>query len=133
MSPQSKDSKPISYLQEDRDLREHETSRKSPRVFVIQETALNLVPATKFGQLVALLPSRLNITMSPVPVLRELKSKLKDFRDQDYLLPLGDPIAIGLAFLAAIEANRGKVQVLKWNKRDNAYYVVNCNLHERGI
>lgn len=104
----------------------------SPRVFVVQESALNLVRATKFGELVPLLPGRLNITMSPAPVLRELKAKLKDFGDADYLLPVGDPVAIGLAFTVAAEVNRGKLRVLKWDKGGGAYYVVNVNLHERG-
>lgn len=105
---------------------------KPSRVFVVQETDLNLVRATKFGELIPLLPGRLNITMSPAPVIRELKQKLKDFGDQDYILPLGDPIAIGLAFTIAMQLNRGKFRALKWDKINNSYYVVSCNIHERG-
>lgn len=107
-------------------------AEKPGRVFVVQETELNLVRATKFGELISLLPGRLNITMNPAPVLRELKQKLKDFNDQDYILPIGDPIAIGLAFTVAMELNRGKFRALKWDKVANSYYVVNVDIHDRG-
>lgn len=103
---------------------------KPSRVFVVQETDINLVKATRFGELICLLPGRLNITMSPAPVIRTLKAKLKDFCDTDYLLPIGDPIAIGLAFTIAVEMNRGKFRALKWDKQGNSYYVVNVNLYE---
>ena len=103
---------------------------KPSRVCVVQETDINLVKATRFGELISLLPGRLNITMSPAPVIRTLKTKLKDFCDADYLLPIGDPIAIGLTFTVAAEINRGRFRALKWDKQGNSYYVVNVNLYE---
>lgn len=105
---------------------------KPSRVFVVQETNLNLVKATRFGELISLLPGTLNITMNPAPVVRQLKQKLKDFGDQDYILPIGDPIAIGLAFTIATEMNRGKFRALKWDKQGGSYYVVNVNIFDKG-
>lgn len=103
---------------------------KPHRVFVVQETDINLVKATRFGELISLLPGRLNITMSPAPVIRTLKAKLRDFCDTDYVLPIGDPIAIGLTFTLAAEVNRGRFRALKWDKQGNSYYVVNVDLYE---
>lgn len=114
------------------DLPVMEAPRRPSLVYVVQETALDLIKATRFGELVPLLPNRLNITMNPIPVIRDLKRKLKAFGDHDYLLPIGDPIAIGLAFTVAAEANRGKFRALKWDRQANDYYVVNCNIHDRG-
>jgi hypothetical protein len=104
---------------------------KEPKVYVVQETSLNLIKATKFGELITLLPGRLNITTSPAPVIRELKQKLKNFCDHDYLLPNGDPLAIGLTFTIAMEINRGKFRALKWDNVAKAYYVVSCDIYER--
>ena len=101
------------------------------RVFVVQETDLNLVDATRFGELIALLPGRLNITMNPTPVVRTLRQKLRGLTDSDYILPVGDPIAIGLAFTVAADLNRGRFKALKWNKDEKAYYIVSVDIYDR--
>lgn len=101
------------------------------RVFVIQQTDLNLAKATRFGELFPLIPGRVNITMQPQPVIRELRRKLADFSDNDYILPVGDPIAIGLALMVAMDNNNGKVRVLKWDKTLSDYYVVNVNFYDK--
>lgn len=114
------------------DLPIQEAPKPPSMVYVVTETDLNLVRATRYGELQALLPARSNITMNPAPVLRALKQKLKNFCDHDFILPIGDPIAIGLAFTVAAEANRGRFKALKWDRQIGDYYVVSCNLYERG-
>lgn len=107
------------------------TTPPEPRVFVTQDTSLNLAKATRFGRLISLLPRNANITLSPQPTLRELKRKLDGFGDADHLLLLGDPLAIGLAIFVAAEMNVGRVRVLKWDKEMNDYYSVAVDLFDR--
>lgn len=108
-----------------------EAPKRHSLVYVVQETNLNLIKATKFGELIPLLPARTNITMNPIHIVRDLKRKLKNFTDADYLLPIGDPIAIGLAFTIAGEINMGKFRALKWDRQAGDYYVVSCNINDK--
>lgn len=102
------------------------------RVYVVQETSkLNLAKASQFGTLIGLLPESTHITMSPQPVLRELRRKLKHFTDNDYLLLIGDPVAIAMAVYIASEANVGRVRCLKWDNAMKGYYTVNIDLLDR--
>lgn len=101
------------------------------KVFVVQQTDLDLTKATRFGELVPILPRHSNISMSAMPVIRELRRMLKGFSDDDFILPNGDPLAIGLAVAVAAEANRGRFRALKWDKRLNDYYVVSVDMVDR--
>jgi hypothetical protein len=100
-------------------------------VYVVQEVPnRNLMPAQKFGELVLLLPPG-NIVLSPAPTVRRLIKGLKDYNDSDYLLAMGDPIAIGLASAIASDFNNGKVNFLKWDRQERLYYKVKCNIFGR--
>jgi len=52
-----------------------------------------------------------------------LRKRLRDFGDSDYLLPVGDPVAIALTAAVAADANGGVLRLLKWDKRQHAYTV----------
>ena len=52
--------------------------------------------------------------------------------DEDYLLLMGDPSAIGIACAIAATQNRGKFKCLKWDRREYKYYPIEVNLFERG-
>ena len=58
--------------------------------------------------------------------------ELKDFNDNDHLLMMGDPAAMGIACCVAAEMNRGKFKILKWDKMQKRYYSVQVNLNEKG-
>lgn len=103
----------------------------SSRVFVVQEKDIDFTKATRFGKLTPLLPKLHNITMSTMPVFQELKRKMRDFNDTDFILPVGDPVAIMLVALAAAEVNGGRMNVLKWDKKTNEYYEVKVKLYNR--
>jgi hypothetical protein len=60
-----------------------------------------------------------------------LKSKLKDFSDDDYLLAMGDPAAIAIASIIAGDVNNGVVNILKWDRENRAYYNVCCDVFNR--
>ena len=106
---------------------------ESMTVFVVQEVVgKNILSAEKYGKLELLLPEGSQLVLSTAPTVRRLKSKLKDFSDDDYLLLMGDPSAIGIACAVASSNNRGRFKCLKWDKREYKYYPVEVNLYEKG-
>ena len=104
-----------------------------PTVFLVQENPyINVLGAAEYGDIVVLFESGQQIMFSPQPAIRKLKRKLKDFDDGDYLLMMGDPAAMGIACCIAAEMNRGKFNILKWDKKQQRYYPVGINLNEKG-
>jgi hypothetical protein len=100
-------------------------------VYVVQETlGKNLLSAVEYGELKVLLPSG-QITLSPGPSVFRLRKKLTDFNDDDYLLLIGDPIAIALAAMVAASINQGKVNFLKWDKQERKYFPVKSDLNRK--
>ena len=105
----------------------------SGKVFVVQEVSgRNILSAEKYGELELLLPNNSQIVLSAGPTVRRLNQKLKNFSDDDYLLLMGDPSAIGIACAIASSNNRGRFKCLKWDKREFRYYPVQINLYEKG-
>lgn len=99
-------------------------------IYVTQECfGKNLLPAKEFGELSVLLgPNQLVLDTSFA--IGELKEKLFTFSDKDYLLPIGDPVAIGLATAFAASYNKGRVKFLKWDRQEQRYYSVQTKLGE---
>ena len=103
---------------------------ESMTVYVVKEVAgKNILSAEKYGDVALLLPEGSQLVLSTAPTVRRLKSKLKDFSDDDYLLLMGDPSAIGIACAVASSNNRGRFKCLKWDKREYKYYPVEVNLY----
>jgi hypothetical protein len=113
------------------DLPYQDAPRPPAIVYVVTESDLNLVRATRFGELQWLLPAKTNIVMNPTSIIKGLKQRLKTFTDHDFILPVGDPIAIGLAFTVAASVNDGRFKALKWDREVGDYYVVSCSLRGR--
>ena len=100
-----------------------------PTVFLVQENPyINVLGASDYGDIVVLFESSQQIMFSPQPAIR----KLKDFDDNDYLLMMGDPAAMGISCCVAAEMNRGRFNILKWDKKQQRYYPVSVNLNEKG-
>ena len=86
-------------------------------VYVVQEVkGRNILSAQEFGDLKLLLPEGSQVVLSAAPTVRKLKTRLKDFCDEDYLLLIGDPAAIGIACSIASDVNRGRYKCLKWDR-----------------
>lgn len=110
------------------------------RVFIVQEVLKrcsrtremvpvhDFSPALHFGILVPLLTSS-KMSLSPQPMIHDLKRKLAGFCDDDYLLAVGDPKAIGIATAIAAHMNRGIVKILSWDRRERQYLCVEYNIH----
>ena len=97
-------------------------------VYVVQESVgKNILPATEYGNLEVLLPPG-QIVLSPGPTLARLRKNLKNFSDDDYLLMIGDPIAIALAAMVASDLNNGRVKFLKWDNHGKKYFPISTNI-----
>jgi len=111
-------------------------------VYVVQEPsarfnkegdkiAIDLSPALKFGQFRVLL-EKADVVLSTSPTVDRLRRELKNFSDDDYLLLIGDPVAIGLAVTVACELNGGRVKILRWMRQARDYAIVQVDLRPGG-
>jgi hypothetical protein len=60
---------------------------------------------------------------------RDTFEKLKDFNDSDFLLAMGDPVAIAIASIVASDINNGRLKILKWDREHRAYYPVEIDIY----
>lgn len=97
-------------------------------VYVVQESpGKNLLPAAKFGNVEVLLPPG-QLIFDVVPTIAILREKLENYRGKhDYLVMIGDPIAIALASLIAGEFD-DTITFLKWDKQERQYVAVKAEL-----
>ena len=103
------------------------------KVFIVQEMPNHdIAPAMKFGDMSVLLPSNTQIAFSTVPTVRTLRRKLREYKDGDFLLLTGDPVAIGLACSIAAFYNAGRYTALKWDRREKLYIPVKIDITEKG-
>ena len=102
-------------------------------VYVVQEVSgRNIASARQYGAFEVLLPSNTNIMLSAAPSVRRMKKILQDYKEEDYLLLIGDPAAIGVACSIAALKNRGRYKILKWDRQEGLYYPVEIDLHQKG-
>ena len=109
-------------------------------VYVLQELPgtkagtpkINIMSASKYGKFKFLLPEFSQIIFSPGPLIFKLRSLLKHYTTNDYLLLTGDPAIIGVACSIVSDMTGGKYSLLKWDKQDRIYYPIKINLHEKG-
>jgi len=109
-------------------------------VYVIQEIPgtktgnpkINIMGASKYGELRFLLPELSQIIFSPGPLIYKLRTLLRSFTTDDYLLLTGDPAIIGVACSIVSDMTNGKYNLLKWDKQERQYYPININLYEKG-
>ena len=109
-------------------------------VFVIQDIPgtkvgapkINIIGAREFGDLKVLLPENSQIILSPAYVIQTLRQKLKEYKQEDYLLLTGDPAIIGVACSIVSDITNGKFNLLKWDKQEKKYYPIAINLYEKG-
>jgi hypothetical protein len=95
-------------------------------VYVVQkpDKKKNILSATEYGQLNFILSEDENIMYEPESVISEIKNSLQNFSDDDYLLLIGDPVAIGVATHFALLSNKNNAKILKWDNREYKYYSI---------
>jgi len=100
-----------------------------PRVFVVQEVpGRNITHAFDFGRVEVLLAPGVHVVLSPGPVAKKMREKLRDFTDDDYIVPIGDPAAIAMAASIASYYNDGRYKLLKWDRETLRYYPVEIDI-----
>ena len=112
----------------------------SPIVHVIQHipgTAegrpkINIMGAADYGKFKFLLPELSLIIFSPGPLIFKLRKELANYKKQDYLLLTGDPAIIGVACSIVSDITNGKYKLLKWDKQERKYYIIEIDLYEKG-
>ena len=115
-------------------------SNKKPTVYVLQEIAgtrygnpkINIVGAAEYGEIKFLLPELSQIMWSPGPLIYKLRSLLKNYTPNDYLLLVGDPAIIGVACSIVSDITNGRYKLIKWDKQERKYYPIEINLYEKG-
>jgi hypothetical protein len=104
-----------------------------PTVYVVSETTThNIASALDYGQIETILPPNAQIAFSVVPTVRRIQRKLEKFSDEDFLLLIGDPSAIGIACAVAASKNNGRFKCLKWDKRERRYIPLEVDLFKKG-
>lgn len=92
------------------------------------EDAFNVSPAAVYGEIThPMFPSfgASYYTQNDVHHVRRL---LKDYSDDDCILLMGDPAAIGLACSLAAEVNGGRYNILRWDRTQRQYMKMSFNL-----
>lgn len=93
----------------------------------------DLTPALKYGEIVEILRPG-NISADHQYVMETILQKLKNFKSEDFMLALGDPVAMCAAACIALDYTNGFLQILKWDKHRLEYvpYVINLRYGTRG-
>ena len=98
------------------------------RVFVTQEDPTkNLSAAKEFGQIKVLLPPT-QVTFDATWAIEEMFKKLEEFKDEDYLLLVGDPVIMILAASIVSWVTGGKYNILKWDRETRTYNPLTIDL-----
>ena len=95
----------------------YKANPKEKFVYVIQQPPpnINILSASDFGYLVICLPNRDQAIFSTAPYTQKMKKNLQDFRKEDYLLAVGDPVIIGISTAIVSEVTAGQFNMLKWD------------------
>jgi len=99
------------------------------KVYVVSETGShNISSAMDYGVIETVLPPNAQIAFSVTPTVRRIQRKLEKFTDEDYLLFIGDPTAIGIISAIAASKNNGRFKCLKWDKLERRYIPIQVDL-----
>lgn len=98
----------------------------------VERVSMNLTPAGEYGDIEILMPQSQSM-LAPVPTVRALKEKLRTFSDEDYILPVGDPVLISTVAMVAGEMNHGRVKFLKWDKGLRRYFPIQVDTSGKAI
>ena len=131
------------YIWDERDkvnmqFKDHPKEAKS-KVYLIQEIPgtskgepkYNILGAQKYGDIVTMLPEFSQMILSPGPLIHKLRTLLKNYRSEDYLLLSGDPAIIGVVCSIVADTTNGRYKLLKWDRQEKTYYPIEINIHHK--
>ena len=89
----------------------------------------DLTQADHFGRIEFLLSPKAR-PYSAGGIITELYNKLDTFSDEDHLLLVGNQCLVGFAMSVAADVNEGRVNILQWSGRDQAYVEIKADINE---
>lgn len=106
----------------------------SPTVYVVQDDSRkNMVGALQFGSVESLLKEREEATMFNIPAItQQIRYGLRHMTPRDYILCIGNPASIGIAFAVAADICGGRFNLLKWDPQERRYWAASVDLNQRG-
>lgn len=93
----------------------------------VPQPLFDISPALKFGEL-EILAKHSHSMIASVPMVRYFREKLKNYSNDDFILPVGDPVTIATVAAIAADMNKGYIKMLKWDKRQAAYIPIEINV-----
>ncbi len=113
---------PKVYAIQNQHFRDRQTGELVPKV--------DMEPALAYGELVYIFEPTARSHEDIDAIIETAWDVLSRMTPQDYLVLMGDPVLIGIAYSVAAHILHdlgGNVQVLKWSKKFQAYEVVAAN------
>lgn len=95
--------------------------------FGISKPRDSLTEAAVYGD-IEILHTGNSVGIALAPTIAQFKTALRNFDDEDYILPVGDPVLIGIASVCAAQANRGQLKFLRWDRQTRNYIKVEAKL-----
>lgn len=86
----------------------------------------DFTPAQEFGSLEFILGPTAG-PFDPDSVLLTIHESLKDFKPEDYLLLVGNPVLIGLCVAVAAQNTGGDIRMLQWSGKSRKYLMVEAS------
>ena len=98
-------------------------------VFVVQETGKNIAPAREFGNICVMLQHQ-DVSAGPKRMQTVITTffESRNLSPEDYLLCIGDPVAIGIATHLALKNTKGRINMLRWDRTGFQYEVIKLEL-----
>jgi len=95
-------------------------------VYVAHEQGHDMTSATQFGEIQILFDNRTPEGdrvpyVDPKEMVASMIASMPAFTDDDYILAVGDPLAIGAAVALAADMNEGRVKVLRFERFSKRY------------
>lgn len=88
--------------------------------------SLDFSNALIFGEIKVIL-DRDDVIYRYAEIAKKIRLSLDDFKQDDYFLPIGDLIVVGMC-LGYLLRRFNMIQVLKWDKKTRTYAVVNVKI-----
>ena len=97
-------------------------------VYILEDNPkMNFISAQKYGELKPIFQQGSSVGLSPSHTQRYLENALKDFGDEDYIIPNGDPAIMIMAGFV-LRGLTDVVTILKWDKVNYQYYPVTVEI-----
>ena len=90
---------------------------------------LDYSQAERFGEVVFLFDGNKTSSNVSTTYHKKIKTVLKDFSDNDYLLLVGDPALIGLTTSVLVTISNGRYNMLKYDRIEKDYFPIRVDIY----